>query len=197
MLDIPAPAKTRSNKDPRLTPIDFDYDSSTIEVFLDMISVSHPKLPILDYDACMALYDLCRKYDCPDLSELFKRRLVEKAGDLGAGFELFAYASARDDWSLGRAALKEMDMASVQDLYKSTDRFLLACDHLRPDWERVLLRLLLTKHSVSGSIMLQPDWQAIAEEFRRPRQKTSSRVGKKWGARSGNDQFDKTLANLR
>lgn len=141
-------------------PIEFDYSSTIIAAFLDLAMVAHPNASHLSFQICQSLYNFVEQFDCQRLLPLVHRQLFASAS--ATPFQLFIFASTRDDWDLGRAALARMNEQTTTRLY--TNGLAQHLNQLPMEWQLALLKSLV-HHDIDTGKVVKWNWSGLALTF--------------------------------
>ena len=166
-------------------PIHIDATSKILELFMSLLppgtrqSISN----VLTFQQCQGLLAFTEQYQCPQLIPLVRARLPDSATERGQPASLFLLASLRDDWPLGRAALRIMDTSETTYLfwtapthkgkrepkYDSEVQGRAFFEKLRPEWSRVLMSLIFFGTFNSHNTQLaSTNWKDYADRFVQP-----------------------------
>jgi hypothetical protein len=136
----------------------------------------------LTFQQCQGLLAFTEQYECPQLIPLVRVRFPDSATGRGQPASLFLLASVRNDWALGRAALKVMDTSETTHLfwtathrgkrepkYDSEVEGRAFFEKLRPEWRQVLMPLIFFGTFNSRNTQLaSTNWKDYADKFVQP-----------------------------
>jgi len=152
-------------------PIDLDCGQAIALQFLELVSVHkfEPIVKTLDFDSCKSLFTLAEQYDCSRLRHPIRNQLVQTARSEETSWDLLKFGSVKEDWGLGRYALRQMSAQHVASLIKSVSGFHDLLCKLRPEWYLTLSSLLLDKtYEHHGYQITTMDWAILASKFIKP-----------------------------
>ena len=161
-----------------LDPIHIDATYKTLELFLSMLSpiTRGPVCQTLTFEQCQDLLNFTEQYDCKELVTSMRNLLIQRAVRPGLPPDLLLFASRRDDWALGRDAMRMIDASEVRGLFgisifdkngptikANAQNFF---EKLRPDWQLVLMRLVLFGgYGAHQTQLSETAWKTFADEF--------------------------------
>jgi len=172
-----------------LDPIRLDATCKTLELFLSMLSPITRDLVFVSliFEQCRDLLTFTERYECKALIPSMRTKLIETTSSKsGLPTALFIFASDRNDWALGREAMKRMNASEVWPILSTAycepgktvegqmNAFL---DKLRPEWKHRLIPLLffgvLRTRCTQFSSM---DWGICADQFVQPSEVAKRKV---------------------
>jgi hypothetical protein len=171
---------------PNITGLDvirLDATCKTLELFLSMLSPITRNLVFasLTFEQSRDLLTFTEQYECKELIPWMRKYLIHTTVQSGQPTALFMFASERDDWSLGREAMKKMDASEMGPVFgisqyntsmveKGAEGKMHAfLDKLRPEWKQALIPLLLfgilrTRNTQFSNM----NWGICADQFVKP-----------------------------
>jgi hypothetical protein len=163
-------------------PFLVDIPAIILEFFLGMLPPTTRLLLIagLTFQQCQDLLTFTEHYKCEHLIPLVRTQLISKAVGPGEPTALLLLASSRNDWALGRSALRKMDEKEIlrttaplheyfnyygadKDAEKIMRAFLAK---LRPDWQQTLTELLFFSYFENSSAI--KNWSLCVGKFEQP-----------------------------
>lgn len=165
MGKLPTPAPNlRSGEQ----PINLDYDQTTVLQFIQLVSIHEFDLivPHFDFAACQSLLALSIQFDCGRFKSAVRYQLYGKTYDEEKAWELFKFAADRDDWSMGRQALRRMYSDRVAELLETSSAFEEVLDKLPLSWQLALSKAILSSFIDDRRLVM--DWSGQASSFHRP-----------------------------
>jgi hypothetical protein len=163
---------------PALDPIAINATCLLLELFLSMLPESTREfvLNALTFEQCRDLLNFTEQYECVKLVPRIRTYLIHKTTGRGKATALFLFASDRDDWPLGRDAMKKMDAEEVRLIFGTGNRGKSDADmkvrvffnKLSVDWQQVLMPLLVFGACSSGIKLSQLEWPDFADKFVKP-----------------------------
>jgi hypothetical protein len=165
MLNLPTPAPSETKAEQL---IDAGYHSSTVLRFLELVSVHHfePLLPADSFWTCRFLLEVAERFDCVRLMKPIRKRLHELATREKRAWALFILGAERDDWPMGRQALRSLSSRESSPFLGPSSRLLRFLKQLPVEWQLVLASQVL--NSSCRQYELLTDWSTIACKFVRP-----------------------------
>ncbi|WVW81929.1 hypothetical protein I302_103932 [Kwoniella bestiolae CBS 10118] len=125
LFDLPPPSSNTSSYPKDLLglidPIDLDYHSDVIDLFLNLVNVSKPPIPSCAFRQTLDLLELCDKYDVDkNIESLVRDRLLMQIED--CQWQLLIWSGKRHDIPMAREALRRMSPQSfmAQNAYESS-----------------------------------------------------------------------------
>lgn len=88
---------------------------------------------------------MVEQYDCSRLRHPIRAQLVTTAQSEERSWDLLKLGSLKEDWALGRYALRQMNAQYVSSLIKSVSGFHDLLCELRPEWHLTLSSIILDK----------------------------------------------------
>lgn len=164
-----------------LDPIRLDATCKNLELFLSMLSPVTRDLVFasLTFEQCRGLLTFTERYGCQALIPSMRTKLIETtSSEPGLPTALFIFASDRDDWALGREAMKRMNASEMSPILSTTyskpgntvegqmNAFL---DKLKPEWKQTLIPLLFFGVLRTPNTQLSSmNWGKCAYQFVKP-----------------------------
>jgi hypothetical protein len=150
-----------------------DHETLIITHFLDYASVSSPILTT-QYDDSVKLLGLADHVQAQKLIIHVKQRLEHNIEDGHRAADLFLLASRRDDWAMGRAAIRKLDKNHVEELKKKLGGYRGFFNKLRPAWRQTLIDLVFFE-LLNGERRNRVGWERFSERFVAPDRNTEKR----------------------
>jgi hypothetical protein len=152
-----------------LDPVHIDATCLLLELFLSM-------LPETTREFVLNALTFTEQYECVKLIPRIRTYLIHKTTGQGKPTALFLFASDRDDWALGRDAMKKMDADEVRPIFRTVNRgksnadtkARVFFDKLRVDWQQVLMPLLFFGACALSNKVSQLEWRDFADKFVKP-----------------------------
>jgi hypothetical protein len=151
-------------------PIELDCGQAVALQFLELVSVHkfEPIIQTLDFDSCKSLFTLVEQYDCSRLHHHIRVQLITTAQSEERSWDLLKLGSLKEDWGVGRYALRQMDTQYVASLIKSVSGFHDLLCELRPEWHLTLCSIILDKTYEHRGYQPTMDWAMLASKFIKP-----------------------------
>jgi hypothetical protein len=168
---------------PNITGLDMirlDATCKTLDLFLSMLSPITRDLVLasLTFEQCRDLLTFTERYECEALVPCIRTYLIHTSVKPGRPTALFIFASDRNDWALGREAMKRMDASEMWPMLGIThstsgksaeDKTHAFLDRLRPEWKHTLIPLLFFGVlRTRGTQLTTMDWGICADQFVKP-----------------------------
>jgi len=171
MNGVILPPSDSADRKPHVVKL--DYESTIIVHFLDCASVSSPILST-EFDDSVKLLGLADQLQAEKLVNLVKQHLGQKIKDGHRAADLLLSASTRDDWALGRAAIRKLNQNTIEELNRQPGGYEGFFDKLRPVWRQNLMKLVLFQmlRDVGPHWM---GWTGLAGRFVAPDRNTEKR----------------------
>jgi len=161
-----------------LDPVHIDATCLLLELFLSILPETTREfvLNALTFEQCRDLLTFVEQYECVKLVPRVRTYLIHKTTGRGKPTALFLFASGRDDWPLGRDAMKKMDADEVRPIFGTVNRGKNNADmkvrvffnRLRVDWQQVLMPLIIFGACSHGQKLSQLEWRDFADKFVKP-----------------------------
>lgn len=148
--------------------IDLAYDQSTVLQFLELVSIHNVDLivPTFDFASCCSLTALAEQFDCFRLSSSLQDQLFTVTYDEEQAWEIFKVGAKRNDWRIGRQALRGMYYNHVSALLGYSTTFGEILDTLPSAWQLALSSAVLSSSFDNRQLIM--DWSGLASKFYEP-----------------------------